>query len=218
MKSVTRPVILIAGLAALPFVLLAHFKLLEPAEWVKTNELGDPQKMGPCGGDPRGNESLLTNASTKITGGSKLHLKIQETVFHSGHYRVALAINSRTDLPPDPVVAERWTDVGPFSTWAQVQSPPQIPVLVDGLFPHYAKPGEPSSKRIDPNTPMIWETDLEIPNINCPKCVLQVIQFMADHPYNVPGGYSYHHCAVLQITADPSKPIEKRWPAAAAEK
>jgi hypothetical protein len=133
-------------------------------------------------------------------------------VYHSGHYRVALAVNSRNDLPPDPVVAERWTEKGPYSTWAQIQSPPQIPVLADGLFPHYPKPGEPASKRVDPKSPMIWETDLELPNINCPKCTLQVVQFMADHGYNVPGGYSYHHCAALEITADPQSRSTARWP------
>jgi hypothetical protein len=58
-----------------------------------------------------------------------------------------------------------------------------------------------------------WEADIEIPNINCPKCTLQVIQFMADHVYNQPGGYAYHHCADLAITADPAKPIDTRWPA-----
>jgi hypothetical protein len=27
------------------------------------------------------------------------------------------------------------------------------------------------------------------------------------------GGFSYHHCAVLNITADPAKPLEDaRWP------
>ena len=126
---------------------------------------------------------------------------------------MALAVNSRNDLPPDPVTVEKWTEKGPYSTWAQIQSPPQIPVLADGLFPHYPKMGEPSSKRVDPKSPMIWEADLELPNINCPKCTLQVVQFMADHAYNVPGGYSYHHCAALEITADPSKPIDTRWPA-----
>jgi len=35
---------------------------------------------------------------------------------------------------------------------------------------------------------------------------------MADHGYNQPGGYSCHHCADRQITADPSKPLDKRWP------
>jgi hypothetical protein len=34
---------------------------------------------------------------------------------------------------------------------------------------------------------------------------------MADHGYNVPGGYSYHHCAALEITADPAKPVDSRW-------
>jgi len=97
MNIALRPIALVAGLTALPFAVLAHFKLLEPAEWVKTNDLGDPQKAGPCGlPDTNGdNAKFLTDASAKVTGGSKLHLKIQEAVFHSGHYRVALAVNSR---------------------------------------------------------------------------------------------------------------------------
>ena len=41
---------------------------------------------------------------------------------------------------------------------------------------------------------------------------LDFTEFMADHGYNQPGGYSYHHCADLQITADPAKPIDKGWP------
>ena len=71
-----------AALTALPAVTSAHFKLLEPASWIKEDEkLGDPQKLGPCGGDPKGqNEMLLTSAVTKVTGGSKLHLKVQETI------------------------------------------------------------------------------------------------------------------------------------------
>src|SRR5947208_17189795 len=119
-----RPIAFAVGLTALPLVLFAHFKLLEPAEWVKTSDLGDPQKPGPCGlTDTNGdNAKLLTNASTKVTGGSMFHLKIQETVFHSGHYRVALAVNSRTDRPPDPVTVETWTEKGPYSTWPKIQS------------------------------------------------------------------------------------------------
>lgn len=214
MKRLLRPVIVILGLAVLPVAISAHFKLLEPADSLNTGPLGDPQKFGPCGGEPSGdNEKFLTHATTKATGGGKLHLKVQEMVYHSGHYRVALAVNSQADLPADPAAVEKWTTKGPFSVWAPIQSPPQVPVIVDGLFPHYPKPGEPASKRVDPNMPMFWETDIELPNINCPKCTLQVIQFMADHPYNMPGGYSYHHCAAIQITADPSKPIDTRWPA-----
>jgi hypothetical protein len=28
----------------------AHFRLLEPQSWIVENQLGDPQKLGPCGG------------------------------------------------------------------------------------------------------------------------------------------------------------------------
>ena len=33
-----------------------------------------------------------------------------------------------------------------------------------------------------------FETDVQLPNINCKKCTLQVIQFMAEHAFNNPGG------------------------------
>ena len=37
--------------------------------------------------------------------------------------------------------------------------------------------------------------------------MLQVIQFMADHGKNPDGDYSYHHCAVVNITTDTTKPV-----------
>ena len=187
-----------------------HFQLLEPVSWIVESERGDPQKAGPCGGTNAdwGKETYVIN---EVKGGSKLHLKLREAVYHPGHYRVALAVNSRNELPPDPYALEKWTDRGPYSVWGQIQSPPQIPILADGLFQHYPKPGEPASALL--KTPMApWETDIDLPNINCAKCTLQVIQFMADHVYNQPGGYAYHHCADLEITADPAKPIDTRWP------
>jgi hypothetical protein len=201
-------------LPMLPTSTDAHFILIEPASWIEENQLGDPQKVGPCGGDPGGdNAQILTGAITEVTGGSNLHLNIQETIFHSGHYRVALSVNSRNELPPDPITFEQYTDRGLYSVWGAIQSPPQIPVIDDGLFIHYPGEGEGASFR--PETPMApWEADIPLPNINCEKCTLQVIQFMADHRYNQPGGYSYHHCADLKITADPSKPIDEGWPTA----
>ena len=199
-------------LPMLPASTDAHFQLVAPVSWINANDLGDPQKVGPCGGDPTGeNDELLSGAVTEVTGGSELHVKIQETIFHSGHYRIALAVNSRNELPADPTAVEKYTERGLYSVWGAIQSPPQIPVLADGLFRHYPAPGEPASSR--PETPMEpWETDIQLPNINCENCTLQVIQFMADHRYNTPGGYSYHHCADLQITADPAKPIDMAWP------
>ena len=189
----------VAGVAA-SVVTRAHFKLVEPAGWIIESDRGDPQKQAPCGGDQ---QAKPTDTVTKVAGGSKIHLKVMETIYHPGHYRVALAVNSRAELPPDPVTTERMTDRGPQSVWAVIQSPPQIPVIADGLFQHYTKPAAPQT----------WETDLQLPNITCAKCTLQVVEFMAEHGYNQPGGYSYHHCADLAITADPAKPTDKGWPA-----
>jgi hypothetical protein len=183
----------------------AHFRLVEPEPWIAGNGLGDPQKMAPCGGTSQ-DPGTPTNIVTKVQGGSKLHIKIQETVFHPGFYRIALAVNSRSELPPDPQPVTVPTDKGPRSVAGTIQYPPQIPVLADGLFQHTALATAP------------WETDVQLPNITCAKCTLQVIQFMAQHMLNKDGDYTYHHCADLQITADPSKPVDEAWMARGSAK
>lgn len=185
------------ALGITPFA-FAHFKLLEPQSWITENNLGDPQKLGPCGGTSA-NSGTPSNIINKAQGGSKLHIKIQETVYHPGHYRIALAVNSRDELPKDPDVVTRDSDKGPWSVSATIARAVQPPVLADGLFVHTARTGDP------------FETDVELPNINCAKCTLQIVQFMAEHGYNKDGGYFYHHCADLQITADPAKPVDTRW-------
>jgi hypothetical protein len=187
---------------AMPTGVYGHFRLIEPVSWLIENERGDPQKAGPCGVVNNDNVKR-SNVITKATGGQKLRLKVQEMVYHPGHYRVSLAINSTAELPPDPAVTTRDTERGPWSVSTIIQNPPQIPVLADGLFVHSTRPTGP----MEP-----FETDVQLPNINCKKCTLQVLEFMADHGYNNPGGYSYHHCAELAITADPTKPIDKGWP------
>jgi hypothetical protein len=73
-------------------------------------------------------------------------------------------------------------------------------VLADGLFVHTAKVTTP------------FETDVTLPNISCKRCTLQVVEFMEQHPVNNPGMFTYHHCAVMQITPDPKKPIDAAWP------
>lgn len=195
----------VAAVACLSTVADAHFVLMEPAATLMQNNLGDPQKIAPCGGvsanPARGtpaNPGTPTGSVTRLTGGSMLHIKTQETVFHPGHYRVALA-RTLSELPPDPVVTTRETERGPWSVSAVIQNPTVPPVLADGLFAHTERPAAP------------WETDITIPNINCPDCVLQVIQFMAEHARNQDGDFSYHHCAAIAITADPAKPIDTRW-------
>lgn len=177
----------------------AHFRLLAPASWIAENALGDPQKAAPCGGT-NADFGKPTYAVTEVTGGSALHIKVQETVYHPGHYRVALAVNSPTELPVDPKAETMTNDKGQvMSVSGAVMSPVAPPVLADGLWPHQAKVSDP------------FETDVTLPNIDCKSCTLQVMEFMEQHPVNNPGQFSYHHCAVLKITADPKKPIDADW-------
>ena len=200
MNTSTRLALVSAVLVAVvPTVTDAHFKLMEPASWLIEDDRGDPQKSGPCGGSNTdyGKPSYIVN---QAVGGSKLHVKVQETIYHPGHYRVALAVNSPAELPVDPKATTTDTDRGPRSVSAEIQNPVQMPVLADGLFVHTAKVDAP------------FETDVTLPNINCKRCTLQVIQFMEQHGVNNPGMFTYHHCAVLQITADAKKPIDAAWP------
>lgn len=199
-----KTAIVICFLLLVPFA-AAHFKLLEPQSWVVENSVGNPQKPGPCGGEDGDAGLSPTHAITKVTGGQPLHIKVQEMVFHPGHYRIALAVNSRKELPEDPSVLTRDTPNGPRSVSAKIDNPVTIPVLADGLWPHTTRPTEP------------LETDVLLPNINCPACILQIVEFMAEHAYNQPGCYSYHHCAVLNITSDPAQPVDSRWPKASTK-
>ncbi len=195
-----RASLALAGLLLAPVGASAHFRLLAPASWIEENQLGDPQKAGPCGGTNT-DFGKPTYAVTSVKGGTLLHIKVQETVYHPGHYRVALAVNSPLELPVDPKAMTMANDRGQqMSVSAEIMNPVAAPVLVDGLWTHQAKVSDP------------FETDVAIPNINCKACTLQVIQFMEQHGPNNPGNYTYHHCAVLHVTADPAKPIDAAWP------
>jgi hypothetical protein len=197
---ISRCLWLVPAVAILAPFARAHFHLLEPQSWLVEATNGDPQKLGPCGGTTA-NAGMPSGVVNQVRGGQKLHIKLQETVFHPGHYRIALAVNSRDELPADPQAVTRDGDKGPQSVSAPIQNPPKIPVLADGLFVHTTRSTDP------------FETDVQIPNINCPKCTLQIVEFMAEHGLNKDGGFFYHHCAEMQITADASKPMDRGWPA-----
>ena len=195
---------LLAGLGAValmaPAGASAHFILDAPAASLVQDQRGDPQKLGPCGGTSA-NPGTPSNAVTEVEGGSMLRVKVRETIYHPGHYRVALAVNSIDELPEDPETTVRVTPRGPWSVSAKIVSKPTRPILADGLFVH--------NERVASGT--VFETDVRIPNFDCPDCTLQVVQWMAEHGYNNDGGYTYHHCAKLKITANPRQPIDRAW-------
>ena len=100
----------------------AHFVLVSPAASLAQNRLGDPQKIAPCGGvsgnPARGtppNPGVPSGAVTNVKGGTNLPLMVQETIYHPGHYRVALA-RTMAQLPPDPVVTTAQTEKDRKST------------------------------------------------------------------------------------------------------
>jgi len=194
-----HPAILACLAIFIPAQASSHFLLMEPTPTLVLDERGDPQKADPCGGTTRGS-TPASNVVTPIRGGSQLHIKVKETVYHPGHYRIALAADP-SGLPPEPETVTRNTEKGPYSVSAKIEKNPTPPVLVDGLFVH--------SERFPSGH--IWETDVRIPNIDCENCTLQVIQWMAEHSFNPQGGYSYYHCAELKITADPALPRDQGW-------
>ncbi len=176
----------------------AHFYLEAPASWIEQDEMGDPQKIAPCGGTSA-DGGTRTGAVTEVTGGAMLEVAVLETVYHPGHYRVALARRINW-LPADPVAVMKETDRGPRSDHAEIDPDPKPPVLVDGLWPSDVK-----------REPATFSTEIRIPNIDCEGCYLQVIQFMENHPGVREGDFSYHHCAVLNIKADAALPLDEGW-------
>jgi hypothetical protein len=82
-----------------------------------------------------------------------LHIKIREAIFHPGHYRVALAVNSRDEPPPDPVTTTRGARVDPFRSlrrsirtrsrrcWRTgCSSTPNVQPRVHSMRPTFASP------------------------------------------------------------------------------
>ena len=161
----------------------AHFKLQQPADWLQTDESGDPlgsdgtQKLNPCG------EGTPSGLVTRVHAGTMLHVKLTETIPHGGHYRIALVrkYDPTTDDIPEPKV----TLVAGSCSTAAIESPVVPPVLADNLFPH---------TQAQATANKIWETDVQVPS-ETGIATLQIIEFMTPH---APGCF-YHHCAQLEI-------------------
>ncbi len=181
-----RPVLVAAALAAVGLgsaSARAHFILQSPPSAYEQNFLGDPQKAPPCGDE--GN-AVGTGVITSFQGGDTITITIDETIFHPGHYRIALAVNDISELPEEPPVTPNNTPCGTVP----IMNPPVFPVLADGVFVHEDPFAGPQS------------IDIKLPaDINCDNCTLQVIQFMSNHGLNNPGGCFYHHCAAISVTS-----------------
>jgi len=189
MKQIAAPILVSGALIFMVSQAFAHFRFVEPPSALSTENGG--KGAPPCG------EGTPSGVVTKAQGGHPFTIRLIEFIPHPGHYRIALSVNSRAEIPKD---AEALVKDGQ-SVSAPIDSNPKIPVLMDGVFVHTTTPR---------NTE--WKVDVTLPNLTCEKCTLQVTQFMAQHGLNPGGGFYYHHCADLQITADPGLPsADKAW-------
>jgi hypothetical protein len=170
----------------------AHFILQSPPSWLVLQPDGTPQKLGPCGDEDDGTASAVpSNVVTAYQVGDTVTITIDEVVFHPGHYRIALAVDDRSELPAEPLVEAGATPCGSVP----IMNPPVFPVLADDVFDHTAAFTSPQT------------TTIKLPsNVTCTKCTLQIIEFMSDHGLNVPGGCFYHHCADIAIGTDAGTP------------
>ena len=156
----------------------AHFILMSPESWKSQDPLGGPQKVGPCGNE---GGATLTGKVTAFRAGQTISVTVNEVIPHPGHYRVALAVNDRSELPPPPEVTPSGFD--PCAR-AAIQDPPIFPVLADNMLPHM----QPFAG------PQTFEVTLPS-DITCTKCTLQVLEYMSQH--SVP--CFYYHCADISI-------------------
>ncbi len=166
-----------AGVFA-PAVAHAHFVLVTPDSWMSQDTLGLPEKLGPCGDEGGG---TATGKVTAFNPGQTISVTFNEVITHPGHYRVALAVNNRSELPAEPIVTPTAGD--PCGS-AAIQNPATFPLLADNVLPHtQAFPG-----------PQTFTVTLPT-NVTCTKCTLQVLEFMSSHP----APCFYHHCADISI-------------------
>jgi MYXO-CTERM domain-containing protein len=180
-----RPLLLAAfAVGYLPATAGAHFYLQAPPATYDQNALGDPQKAPPCGD---AGTAVATGIVTSFEPGQTITVTIDETIFHPGHYRIALALDDGV-FPEEPPVTPDTTPCGS----APIDPNPTFPILADGVFEHTEAFSEPQS------------IDITLPDdVSCDNCTLQIIQFMSNHALNDPGGCYYHHCAQIAISSDP---------------
>jgi MYXO-CTERM domain-containing protein len=162
-----------------PNKIAAHFELLAPEAAYDQDAMGDPQKFPPCG--PAAGAGMATGVVTPFTAGETITIRLEETIYHPGHFRVALAVNDRSELPDAPPVTPMGGDACAI---VEIDATPDFPVLADGMLPHTSGLGMTSF-------------DVTLPSdVECDNCTLQVIQYMRMHG----APCFYYHCADISIT------------------
>jgi hypothetical protein len=134
---------LLVAILAIASPAFAHFKLVSPAASFMQDGYGSPQKSAPCGQADPGDTAVPSNKVTQLMTGQMVELQISETIFHPGHYRVAIA-QDMAGLPADQSVMPGATACGSTA----IDPSPQMPVLADGLLVHTSKFTSPQTVQV----------------------------------------------------------------------
>ncbi len=156
----------------------AHLELLSPVSRYGGNVL----KVGPCGmpGGERSSNVL------EVESGATIAVSWNEYVDHPGHFRIAFDADGDDDFA-DPLCLS-----GCFGREPEIETYSDESVLLDGI-PDTAG----GTSRVQ----------VTLPNIECERCTLQVIQVMYDKPpYVTPGNDIYYQCVDLVLRRTTSRP------------
>jgi LPXTG-motif cell wall-anchored protein len=133
-------------------------------------------KRGPCG---KSADARSTNINTFLSG-STITLEWDEFIFHPGSFRIAFD-DDGADFP-EP---SSYTDFSPQTALGTT-------LLVTNLLPDHTSGDGP-----------LFSFDVQLPDIECDNCTLQLIQLMTDKPpYSVGGNDIYYNCLDIVLTKD----------------
>lgn len=172
MKILPASLLCIGVAAAIAAPAGAHLGLESPTSRYGPNVL----KEGPCG-VPGGQRS---NNVTVLEPGASIEVVWDEYVDHPGHFRIAFDADGDDDFVDPPCLS------GCNSRTPEIELYSRASVLLDGIA-DTPRGGEGSAM-------------VTLPDIECERCTLQVIQVMYDKPpYVIPGNDIYYQCADLVL-------------------
>ena len=172
MKILPASLLCIGVAAAIAAPAAAHLGLDSPTSRYGPNVL----KEGPCG-VPGGQRS---NNITVLEPGAPIEIIWDEYVDHPGHFRVSFDADGDDDFVDPPCLSGCNTRIPEIELYSNES------VLLDGIA---------DTPRGGASSVMVT-----LPDIECERCTLQVIQVMYDKPpYVIPGNDIYYQCADLVL-------------------
>jgi len=134
----------------------------------------DVLKEGPCGVAGGGRSGTVT----ELEPGARIEVVWDEYVDHPGHFRISFDADGDDDFV-DPACLS-----GCDTPFPEIEVYANETVLLDGIA------DTPQGGR--------GRAAVTLPDLECERCTLQVIQVMYDKPpYGVPGNDIYYQCADL---------------------